>query len=107
MRAQCTQQSRAVHGSDRGSSRHPHLLYRRGKTDPAALSHFVPLEHLQQELSISYLQTLQLVRSRKLAAIPVGGRKQWRVSIAALADQSDGTGTELGRVRAGHAKSLP
>ena len=28
------------------------------------------------------------------------------LDLAALADQSDGTGTELGRLRAWHAKSL-
>lgn len=53
-------------------------------TDPADLPRFVPLEHVQQELSISYLQALQLVRSGELRAIQVGGRKQWRVALSAL-----------------------
>lgn len=53
-------------------------------TDPADLPRFVPLEHVQQELSISYLQALQLVRSGELRAIQVGGRKQWRVALPAL-----------------------
>jgi len=48
------------------------------------LPRFVPLEHVQTELSISYQQALALVRSGELRAIKVGGRGQWRVSIEAL-----------------------
>lgn len=53
-------------------------------TSPGGLPRFVTLEHVQQELSISYLQALQLVRSGELRAIQVGGRKQWRVALSAL-----------------------
>lgn len=48
------------------------------------LPRFVPLEHVQTELSISYRQALALVRSGELRAIRVGGRGQWRVSLEAL-----------------------
>lgn len=48
------------------------------------LPRFVPLEHVQTELAISYQQALALVRSSELRAIKVGGRGQWRVSLEAL-----------------------
>ncbi len=44
----------------------------------------MPLEHVQQALSISYTQALALVRSGQLRAIKVGCRGQWRVSLDAL-----------------------
>ena len=44
----------------------------------------MPLEHVQAELSISYIQALTLVRSGELRAIKVGGRGQWRVSLDAF-----------------------
>ena len=44
----------------------------------------MPLEHVQSELSISYVQALALVRSGQLRAIKVGGRGQWRVSLDAF-----------------------
>lgn len=53
-------------------------------TSPVHLPRFVPLEHVQAELSISYQQALALVRSGDLRAIKVGGRGQWRVSLEAL-----------------------
>lgn len=53
-------------------------------TGPEDVPRFVPLEHVQQELSISCAQALALVRSRQLRAIKVGGRGQWRVSLDAL-----------------------
>lgn len=53
-------------------------------TDPEPLRRFVPLEHVQQELSIAYTQALALVRSGQLRAIKVGGRGQWRVSLETL-----------------------
>ena len=77
----------AFRGTQRRVCTRPHrsrLLYPHPMTDPADLPRFVPLEHVQQELSISYLQALQLVRSGELRAIQVGGRKQWRVALAAL-----------------------
>ncbi|PWH04958.1 hypothetical protein DEO23_15610 [Brachybacterium endophyticum] len=53
------------------------------------LPRFVPLEHVQTELSISYQQALALVRSGELRAIKVGGRGQWRVSLEALEQYID------------------
>lgn len=53
-------------------------------TDTEDVPRFVPLEHVQQELSISCTQALALVRSGQLRAIKVGGRGQWRVSLDAL-----------------------
>lgn len=53
-------------------------------TSPGDLPRFVPLEHVQSELSISYVQALALVRSGQLRAIKVGGRGQWRVSLDAF-----------------------
>lgn len=53
-------------------------------TDPEPLPRFVPLEHVQQELSIAYTQALARVRSGQLRAIKVGGRGQWRISLEAL-----------------------
>ena len=47
---------------------------------------FVPLEHVMEELSISYSQALALVRSGQLRAIKVGGRGVWRVSLDAFED---------------------
>lgn len=55
-------------------------------TCPGDLPRFVPLEHVQAELSISYIQALALVRSGQLRAIKVGGRGQWRVSLDAFED---------------------
>lgn len=55
-------------------------------TSPGDLPRFVPLEHVQAELSISYIQALALVRSGQLRAIKVGGRGQWRVSLDAFED---------------------
>lgn len=45
---------------------------------------FVPLEHVQEALSISRSQAYALVRSGDLRAIRVGGRGQWRVELAEL-----------------------
>lgn len=53
-------------------------------TSPGDLPQFVPLEHVQAQLSISYIQALALVRSGQLRAIKVGGRGQWRVSLDAF-----------------------
>lgn len=55
-------------------------------TSPGHLPRFVTLEHVQTELSISYIQTLALVRSGQLRAIKVGGRGVWRVSLDAFED---------------------
>jgi hypothetical protein len=44
----------------------------------------VSLEHIQTELSISFVQALALVRSGQLRAIKVGAPGQWRVSLDAL-----------------------
>lgn len=55
-------------------------------TSSEGLPRFVPLEHVQAELSISYAQALALVRSGELRAIKVGGRGQWRVSLDAFED---------------------
>lgn len=53
-------------------------------TSPEYFPRFVPLEHVQTELSVSYQQALALVRSGELRAIKVGGRGQWRVSLEAF-----------------------
>ena len=45
---------------------------------------FMPLEGVQEVLSISRSQAYALVRSGELRAIRVGGRNQWRVSEAEL-----------------------
>ena len=45
---------------------------------------FVPLEYVQQTLSISRSQAYALVRSGELRAIQVGGRGQWRVELSEL-----------------------
>lgn len=60
------------------------LAYPRLMTGSEHLPRFVPLEHVQTELSISYQQALALVRSGELRAIKVGGRGQWRVSLETL-----------------------
>ncbi|GAB4097811.1 helix-turn-helix domain-containing protein [Brachybacterium horti] len=43
---------------------------------------FMPLEGVQEVLSISRSQAYALVRSGELRAIQVGGRGQWRVEHA-------------------------
>lgn len=53
---------------------------------PSPPGRFVPLEHIMEELSISYSQALALVRSGQLRAIKVGGRGLWRVSLDAFED---------------------
>src|SRR5690625_6811715 len=45
---------------------------------------FMPLEGVQEVLSISRSQAYALVRSGELRAIRVGGRGQWRVEEAEL-----------------------
>lgn len=45
---------------------------------------FMPLEGVQEVLSISRSQAYALVRSGELRAIRVGGRNQWRLSEAEL-----------------------
>ncbi|GAA1334454.1 hypothetical protein GCM10009592_30240 [Brachybacterium rhamnosum] len=45
---------------------------------------FMPLEGVQEVLSISRSQAYALVRSGELRAIQVGGRGQWRVEHAEL-----------------------
>lgn len=45
---------------------------------------FVPLEHIQDVLSISRSQAYALVRTGDLRAIRVGGRAQWRIELAEL-----------------------
>ena len=45
---------------------------------------FIPLEHVQEILSISRSQAYALVRSGDLRAIQVGGRGQWRVELTEL-----------------------
>lgn len=45
---------------------------------------FMPLEGVQEVLSISRSQAYALVRSGELRAIRVGGRNQWRVSESEL-----------------------
>ena len=45
---------------------------------------FIPLEHVQEFLSISRSQAYVLVRSGDLRAIQVGGRAQWRVELTEL-----------------------
>lgn len=45
---------------------------------------FMPLEGVQEILSISRSQAYALVRSGELRAIQVGGRNQWRVSESEL-----------------------
>ena len=45
---------------------------------------FIPLEHVQEILSISRSQAYALVRSGDLRAIQVGGRAQWRVELTEL-----------------------
>lgn len=45
---------------------------------------FIPLEHVQEILSISRSQAYALVRSGDLRAIRVGGRGQWRVELTEL-----------------------
>lgn len=53
---------------------------------PLQPGRFVPLEHVMEELSISYHQALALVRSGQLRGIKVGGRGVWRVSLDAFED---------------------
>lgn len=48
------------------------------------LPKFVPLETVMHDLFISRSQAYALVRSGDLRAIQVGGRGQWRVSLAEL-----------------------
>lgn len=45
---------------------------------------FVPLEHIQDVLSISRSQAYALVRTGDLRAIRVGGRGQWRIELNEL-----------------------
>lgn len=45
---------------------------------------FIPLEHVQEILSVSRSQAYALVRSGDLRAIQVGGRGQWRVELTEL-----------------------
>lgn len=45
---------------------------------------FVPLEYVEEYLSISRSQAYALVRSGDLRALQVGGRNQWRVSLTEL-----------------------
>ena len=45
---------------------------------------FIPLEQVQEILSISRSQAYALVRSGDLRAIQVGGRGQWRVELTEL-----------------------
>lgn len=45
---------------------------------------FVPLEHIQDVLSISRSQAYALVRTGDLRAIRVGGRAQWRIELTEL-----------------------
>lgn len=53
---------------------------------PRQPGRFVPLEHVMEELPISYSQALALVRSGQLRAIKVGGRGVWRVSLDVFED---------------------
>ncbi|WP_246958287.1 helix-turn-helix domain-containing protein [Brachybacterium sp. Marseille-Q7125] len=57
-------------------------------TSSESLPRYVPLEHIMEELSISYSQALALAlaRSGQLPAIKVGGRGVWRVSLDAFED---------------------
>lgn len=45
---------------------------------------FVPLEYVEDVLSISRSQAYALVRTGDLRAIRVGGRGQWRVELTEL-----------------------
>ena len=49
-----------------------------------SLRRFVPLEAVEDALSISRSQAYALVRSGDLRAIRVGGRGQWRVEVTEL-----------------------
>lgn len=55
-------------------------------TSSESLPRYVPLEHIMEELLISYSQALALARSGQLPAIKVGGRGVWRVSLDAFED---------------------
>ncbi|MGP5364412.1 helix-turn-helix domain-containing protein [Brachybacterium tyrofermentans] len=44
----------------------------------------MPLEHIQDVLSISRSQAYALVRTGDLRAIRVGGRGQWRIELTQL-----------------------
>lgn len=51
-------------------------------TEP--MRRFVPLEYVEEYLSISRSQAYALVRSGDLRALQVGGRNQWRVELTEL-----------------------
>ncbi|MGO1317947.1 MAG: helix-turn-helix domain-containing protein [Cellulomonadaceae bacterium] len=85
------------HFPDPGTPRAHEIFDRLRETDhsswPTAQAHpssdaparrFVPLEHIQEVLSISRSQAYALVRTGDLRAIRVGGRNQWRVELTEL-----------------------
>ena len=51
---------------------------------PRVRPRFVPLEYVQQTLSVSRSQAYALGRAGELRAIQVGGRGQWRVELSEL-----------------------
>ena len=70
-------------------------------TSPRGPPRFVALEHVQAELTISYIQTLALVRPGQLRAIKVGGRGQWWVSLEAFEDYIEERGADTAQLVAG------
>src|SRR5699024_3686567 len=68
-----------------GWGRERHMSDVRGvRGDESLPGPFIPLEGVQEVLSISRAQAYALVRSGELRAIQVGGRGQWRVEEAEL-----------------------
>lgn len=56
------------------------------ETDAFEKRQFIPLQRVQDVLSITSSQAYALVRSGEIRAIRIGGRRQWRVEVTELED---------------------